>query len=380
MDKYAAIIISEDHYNAMGMLRSLKASGLPLKLILMADHDTYVDKSRYLAEAVVIKKSKEAIISTLAEMMHSDEHSILFPLSDFAANVLDEYHDSMPKNVTFPHMNGKMLSMLDKEKAKQHAQHCGLRTAQGMTVDLHTQEPCNLGWNCFPAIVKPLASIEGAKGDIQIAEDDRQLGEILSSLHKVGYTRVMVEQYICGESAHMVEVMGYVANGETVICGIIRKVREYPIKNGSTSYAAVVEEHADIQQEKIKEFISNTGFEGLFDMEFKYADGKAYFIECNFRNGAPGYALTNCGRNVPCGWMQRRLSIPYKERKRKNKLFMCEQNDVINMLKGEVPLLTWLHQFFRAKKIFFDSRDMRPYMHYYRLFLKSVSKKMVKGD
>ena len=93
MNNYAAIVIAEDHYNAMGMLRSLSASKLPIKLVLIAEHEHYVDKSRYLKETIVVKKSKEAVLAALNKLLCSDEHGILFPLSDYAANILDENYD-----------------------------------------------------------------------------------------------------------------------------------------------------------------------------------------------------------------------------------------------------------------------------------------------
>lgn len=371
MNNYVAIVIAEDHYNAMGMLRSLSASKLPIKLVLIAEHEHYVDKSRYLKETIVVKKSKEAVLAALNKLLCSDEHGILFPLSDYAANILDENYELLSGRATVPNMKGNMHLLLDKEQAKMHAQTCGLRTPRGRSVYLDNVA-LTLRSEEYPIIVKPLASIDGAKSDIRIAGNADQLRNIFVDMQHKGYERVLVEQYICGDDEHMIEVMGYAANGEVTISGIISKIREFPIKNGSTSYANVVEEHVDIDPMKISRFVSECSFDGLFDMEFKYAAGKAYFIECNFRNGAPGFALTCCGRNIPCGWMQKHLDIEFKEKPRKNLLFMCEQNDLLNMLKGEVAVLQWIRQFFRAKKIFFDSKDMKPYLHYYWLLIKGL--------
>ena len=55
---------------------------------------------------------------------------------------------------------------------------------------------------------------------------------------------------------------------------------------------------------------------------------------------------------------------------------MCEQNDIINMLKGNVSFKNWIRDYLRAKKIFFDLKDIKPIFFYYYNIIKNVLRKI----
>lgn len=65
-------------------------------------------------------------------------------------------------------------------------------------------------------------------------------------------------------------------NGQVVIPGIIHKIRSYPTGKGSTSYARFSSDMSEINEEKIKQFVSATGYVGIFDIEMI----RAYKYQC----------------------------------------------------------------------------------------------------
>ena len=373
-EKIVAIVISEDHYNALGMVRSLGQSNIPVILLLTTVKKTFVEHSKYVSKTIKILREQEKIICELKHIISDLQQYVVFPLSDFAAEAVDQVWNELGTNVVCPHMKVNLPLYLNQENAKQLAFKCGLNVPTGKVIELDKIEN---EWEIYPSIVKPLVSIEGKKGDITTVHSKRELKECVNELRSKGYKRVLLERFISGTDEHMIEVMGYSTPSEVQVCGIISKVREYPIQNGSTSYAKIVKEHKGLSLDHVKKFIKETGFYGLFDIEFKFEGDTAWFIECNFRNGAPGYALSQRENNIPVGWINSMLNveIPNGVQIVNKDYFMCEQTDILNMLKGKVKFITWIKEYRRAAKIFGNHKDWKPVCIYYYRFMQIALRK-----
>lgn len=79
---------------------------------------------------------------------------------------------------------------------------------------------------------------------------------------KKNYYRVLVQEYIYGKDARMIEIIGCttVKNSAIIIPAIIKKIREYPLNAGSTSYAMAVTDSEYIDRTKILNLIEKTQF------------------------------------------------------------------------------------------------------------------------
>lgn len=371
LNKIEAIIISEDHYNALGVIRSIGIANIKINLILTTQDESYVNCSKFVTRFSKIKLNEECILNEIMSYVINDECTyVLFPLSDFTAQLVDSKYNTFPSNVVVPNACGGLYNLSNKYFMKNIAEKCGLSVPEGITINL--DENFVLTWHDYPAIIKPLISVEGKKSDITISKNKAEMLLQLNDFRKKGYRRVLIEKYIDGAESHMIEVIGCRNfDGSVDFAGIIKKIREYPIYNGSTSYAKIVDEHDDIDLEKLSSFLSEIQYVGLFDFEFKYLDNKAYFIECNFRNGAPSFVFTKCGFNLPVIWIQKNLDINFSDYSfiNKNSYFMVEQNDFINMIKGNVKLKDWLIQYKKSIKIFWYSNDILPIIKYYYQFI-----------
>lgn len=377
-DDKKAIVISDDHYNALGMIRSIGECGIPVVLLLTTEkEETFVNLSKYITYYEKIGYIERDIIEAINRHSKDSLQTFLFPLSDFSAELLDRYRESFNNFVCVPNMNGMMRVYQDKQYSREKAKEAGIRIPQGQVVEDNSIVE---RWTCFPAIVKPLNSVDGLKSDITTVKNEEEMQLVLNSFWEKGYKKVLVEEFIEGIDEHMLEVMGC-ANKEGVhIAGIIQKIREYPINNGSTAYAKIIKEHVDLDVGKIVQYICSVGYDGLFDMEFKYADGKVYFIECNFRNGAPGYIFSKLGRNMPARWMGIQSWDSKNILSEKNIYFMCENMDVLNMVKKNISFFQWLKQFCLSKKIFFMWTDIKPVIKYYYHFAGIAFRRIRKGN
>ena len=371
------IVITEDHYNALGIVRSLGENNIEVILILTTESNrTYVDKSKYVSRTIRIGHDVDRIIQQINFIASDSSNYYVFPLSDFAAEIVDKHYREFSSNVTAPQMGGKMLYWQDKEISKNRAKACGLYTAKSKIFSF-SQSAEDLEWNVFPAIVKPVVSIEGAKSDITIVNNQGELFIALQTFDGKNYSRVLVEEYIHSDDDYMIEVLGYSAHGKAEISGIVKKKREYPMRRGSTSFAKLVDHLPNLDLDNICKYIESVGYDGLFDVEFKSANSIPYFIECNFRNGAPSYALTLVGRNLPILWINNKCgnNILSCRPQNNNCYFMCEQTDVINLLKREVGIKEWVHDFRASNKIFWNAQDRKPAAIYYRMFIADMIKR-----
>lgn len=375
-DKIEAIVLSEDHYNALGVIRSLGIAGIVVDLILTTTDSTFSDKSKYVRRCRKVTHAKELIIGAINEFAVDKETKyFLFPLSDYTAQLLDGSFNLFASNIFVPNMKGKMYENSNKYEMKKWARKYGVKVPEGKVFNLLNEK---VNWDKYPAIIKPNVSVEGAKVDIVTVGSEEELNNNIKILQKKGYEKVLIEEFINGVDEHMIEVMGECTlNGKCSFAGIISKIREFPIKNGSTSFARVVEMHKGIDLCKLEKMIRDLKFVGLFDFEFKYANDKVYFIECNFRNGAPGFAFTKLGINLPVMWICDCLDDSLIKTKiyTRNLTFMCEQNDVINMLKRDVNIGIWIKDFIFSSKIFWFRGDFMPVLKYYYLFIKNRIRK-----
>lgn len=377
----SAIIIGDDHYNTLGVIRSLGEKKINIILILITSlENTFVDKSKYVKKTFKTNKDSEELMNIIIKCIKEmKETPVIFPTSDFVAKVIDDNYIKLEPIAYIPNAKGNIGVLQNKKILNDYAENLGLTVPNNFIIDFNeyiNEEYINAVYD-YPIIIKPLISIEGLKSDIIIAYNKNQMKKSLLDFRNNGYNRVLIQKYIYGIDECMIEVIGYSKkNGEVEIGGIIKKIREYPIKNGSTSYAKIVKSHDDIDLELIKKIVQVTKYCGLFDMEFKYFNGHAFFIELNFRNGAPSYIFTKLGINLPYLWYCNQINDEANMYTNctSEYTFMCEQNDIINMLKHDVSFFTWIKQYVESKKVFFNIKDIRPILKYYYNFIVNYIK------
>lgn len=362
-----AIVIGADHYNTLGVIRSLGEKGIPVYLILITQNEGFVDKSKYVAQSWSVHSSEKEILEILIRNFNNEEFKpVIIPTSDFAVKTIDENLDILKYKYIIPNIKntqGKITKLMNKKTMNKIAIESGLTVPKSWEIFLNTQYrlPDNL---TFPCIVKPISSLDGKKEDIVVCKNQLTLENYLFKLRN-SYNRMLIQEYVDGEDAIMIEIIGCVTlNGNIIIPAIIEKVREYPLRTGSTSYAKVVKNSLYVDIKKIYSFIKKIGYIGIFDIEMKYSNGKLYFIEINFRNGAPGYALTNVGVNLPYLWYLGAGGLSIDNAKKeidKDFYLMMELRDIRHVLNGDVKIITWIKDLIRTKSFLFTNlKDMGP--------------------
>lgn len=148
-------------------------------------------------------------------------------------------------------------------------------------------------------------------------------------------------------------------NGGCIVYGEIEKKRIRG--NGSTVYGVYHPNKINDVLLKIQEFMRKSEYEGIFDMEFLVNEEGTYFIECNFRNGAYGYAVTYSGFNMPYVYYQTCLGNSSQSLKLNDTIFMEERSDLLNVLDGTISISSWLRDLVRTDVLlFWNWKDIRP--------------------
>lgn len=376
--KNKAIVIGSDHYNTLGVVRSLGERGIPVYLILMTEKEGFVSKSKYIAKSWSVSSSEKGILEILLKQFNNEKYKpVIIPTSDFAVKVIDNNLDMLKYKYIMPNVKnvqGNITKLMNKKVMNEIAIKSGLTVPKTWEIFLNNQYrfPDEL---TFPCIVKPVCSVEGKKEDIVVCKNQLALKNNLFKL-KNSYNRVLIQEYVDGEDAIMVNIAGYIAiNRHIILPAIIEKVREYPLNTGSTSYAKAVKSSVYVKNvNKIYGFLSNLGYSGLFDIDFKFAKNKLYFIEINFRNGASGYALTKAGVNLPYLWYLEASGFNIDRLKKdidRDYYFMMEARDIKHVLNRNIKLMTWLKDLIRTRSfLLINLRDMKPLIA--RLYRKQV--------
>ena len=60
-----AIILADDHYNGLGLIRSLGKAGADVFLLLTSDRKPYISKSRYVRQYFILGKNDEKILACM---------------------------------------------------------------------------------------------------------------------------------------------------------------------------------------------------------------------------------------------------------------------------------------------------------------------------
>ena len=87
--KCKAIVIGGNHYNTLGVIRSLGEMGVPVYLILISEKGGYVSKSKYIVNSWYVDNSEDAIINVLSNNFINEEcKPVIIPTSDFAMKTI----------------------------------------------------------------------------------------------------------------------------------------------------------------------------------------------------------------------------------------------------------------------------------------------------
>ncbi len=373
MNMCKAIVIGSKSVNAVGLIRSLGKGYVDVTFM-----STYSKiESKYTKEYIRLPDDRKKWLAVLKQYGEENkEKAGIFPTDDDTAFWLDDNYEALQQYFIVPHAKGKLRTLADKSVMNEIAKKTELNVPDFIKLSLADSERKNQ----YPIILKPYAGYAGSKGDILICHNDNEYTNAIHVLKKQGYKEVLLQQLLDDPNQEEIGFMGMaLKNGQVVIPGIIHKIRSYPTGKGSTSYARFSSDMTEINEEKIKQFVSVTGYVGIFDIEMIKAYGKYWFIEINYRNGQYGYTPTAAGYNLPVNWV---YGMKNKKVEKCNNLqeiyYINERDDYRHVKEGTINKKEWLKEFHAASAYgIYCPGDQRPFI---RQYVKIPDRVIIKGN
>ncbi len=372
MDMCKAIVIGSKGVNALGLIRSLGER--QFDVTFMSAYSKI--ESKYTKEYLKLPDNRKKWLALLQKYGQIRKEKVgMFPTDDDTAFWLDENYEALQEYFIVPHAEGKMRTLADKSVMNEIAKKAELSVPDFIKLSLAESERKNQ----YPIILKPYAGYAGSKGDISICHNDDEYTNAVQTLKKQGYKEVLLQQLLDDPEQEEIGLMGMsLNNGQVVIPGIIHKIRSYPAGKGSTSYARFSSDMSEINEEKIKKFVSATGYVGIFDIEMIKAYGKYWFIEINYRNGQYGYIPTAAGYNLPANWV---YGMKNEKVEKCNNLkeiyYINEREDYRHVKEGTINKKEWLKEFHAASAYgMYCPGDQRPFI---RQYVKIPDRVIIKG-
>lgn len=355
--KHKFILFGQDHYNPLGILRSLGEEGIPCYVILIAKHPSLVNHSKYAKHISIFDTNEEGLEFLLKTFGNEKYKPFVYTGCDEISSLLDLHYDELKDKFYFYNCGeqGRTTKLMHKDIITGLGRECGFAIPNEEVVKLG-ELPKTLK---YPIITKTNMSIMGGwKNDVFICKSEEELKE---AFKKIKSPVLCLQEYIYKKGEFCVE--GFSVNHGQDIC-IPYKFTYIRLYNKSYGQYMRVDPLDDEQFiAKIKAIFAKTRFEGNFEIEFMVGpDDTIYFLEINFRNSTWGYAPSKGGVNMALNWAKSmllgRVDTECYTRDTTPYTAMVEPDDFYNnVLRGSVPLRRWIKECKGCKCHYYYSKD-----------------------
>lgn len=358
------IVFCQDHYNPLGIIRSLGEKGIKSYVILESLHPIMINHSKYVERLHLVKTKEEGLQLLLNLYGNEPVKPFLYTASDDITSLLDLHYDELIGKFFFFHgrQQGLVTQYMDKENI------CNLAIKHGCTIaKTEIVTPGTLPTVVdYPLITKAIIStLGGWKNDSFICHDE---GELMEAYKHIRSPRVLLQEYITKKNELCLD--GFCFNGGEYV--YIPYFSNY-LRFDNKSYGPymVLKPFLDEKvMSHVKAILKDVGFTGIFSVEFLIdQDDNLYFLEVNFRNSTWSYAYTCGGYNMPYLWAKAMLEgkLDLSSKKPLNEFTaMVEPDDFVeNVLKKhKVGFFQWVKEVRSAKCYYWNAEDQSPFWHY----------------
>lgn len=360
---HKCIVFGPDHYNPLGVIRSLGEAGVYPIVILWANSPVLVNHSRYISKLYVVDsiESGYKILTTIYG--NEDEKPFLFLTMDKIVSFIDSHYNEIKnKFITY---NGGGQGRLNWLINKDNITNLGMQAG----LDVPAKEVVETGvlpnHVKYPVITKVLDSTMGAwKGDVHICNDE---AELLEAYQKIQSPKLIVQEYIKKKGEFCFEGFAINDGNDIFLPFEFKYIRLYEDSYGHYMTVTKVAEDAFIA--KIRKLFKLAKFNGIFEIEFmRGPNDEKYFLEINLRASTWNYATTVGGANLPYWWAKSTLlgRIPVEQISISKESFtaMVEPSDFKRNAKA-VGYGTWIKQCFGcACHYYHNNKDPKPLLFY----------------
>lgn len=285
------VFVSKDHYNPLGIVRTLGEAGINPIVVLVKGETNIVSKSKYVKEKYFVKKPEEGLQLILDKFAKSqDEKSFILTGDDITVSLLDSHYEELKDYFYFYNAgkNGKIKKYMNKDLL------CDLAVKHGFNIPKTWkvkpgEVPNDLE---YPIMTKAINSFgDEWKNIVFICENE---SELLNAYKNIKSEYILLQSYIKKIDEQSYE--GFSVNNGKDIAFTVQNNEVYHIPDKYSPYWKNKNVDDDDFIRKASAMIEEIGLEGIFEFEFMVGpDYRLYFLEINFRNTANGWETTVAG-------------------------------------------------------------------------------------
>lgn len=358
--KHKHIVLAVDHYNPLGIVRSLGEEGIRPVVLLCGEDQHLVRKSKYIGEYHHFDTIEDGLHFIIENFSNETFKPFIYNGSDDITLLLDSHYKELKNHFYFTHGEGRIEKYLQKYDITQLAESCGIRIPKEELLEVG-KIPSTLQ---YPVITKAATSIGDLSWKTQsfICENEKELQNAYNSIKA---PTILVQEFIRKKNELCIDGIS-INGGEQVFmpygCNYYRFV------DGAFGEYMYFRPFNDKElAKKIISVIRGAKFTGIFCVEFMIGpDDNLYFLEVNFRNSGWSYAFTYGGFNLPFRWAVSTLDNDlYLSDFTPKEHFdaMSEFADFAVFVKNKklVPFRQWFKQFRKSVCYTFNKKDNKPF-------------------
>lgn len=357
------ILFGHDHYNPLGVVRSLGEDGIaPIVILIDKGKPHLVNKSKYIGKLHLVKSIEEGYKVLMSEYGNEQLKPFVYTCSDDTESCLDLHYDEMVDHFYFFNAGeqGRITKIMEKKVMIQMAVDSGIDIPKTEVVKVG-ELPKTLR---YPILTKSVIStIANWKSNVHICQNEQ---ELLEAYKTIKGEQIILQEYITKKNELCLDGVS-VNGGEELYLPIQSEyIRFTPSAYGNYIHFETYKEMGLLP--KIQTMFKKTGFSGVFSMEFlRDKDDHFYFLEINFRNSTWSYAHTKVGANLLLIWAKSTLSgkLEVSDVKIQKKEFTAIQEFTDfkdSVLGGAVSIKQWFKDFKTCDcPFYYNKEDNAPF-------------------
>jgi len=354
------IIWGIDNFNSLGLLRQL-GDEVESFLLVYGSRSGCATSSKYCKDFAVVQTIEEGFDYLKRHYSQESLKPVIITPGDEIIEYIDQHKAEFEEYFIVPgtSVSGLLTKYDNKIEMARLANEIGMDVPFSMT--------CK--WDAplddvqYPCFLKPSHITSGHKNEFKCKKvETRQ--ELEKTLKLVRHdSEFLLQQYIPVEKEYVVSGCRMM-DGETVIVGCYTTLRY--ADDGNSSYARVdAEIPSCIDTSKIKAFVEQIDYYGLFGFEYGLYHGKAYFFEVNLRNDGTSQTFWLAGANRPLAWVYSACGLDYTKiglTVDSPGFFVDELMDVANVWHGRIGWKEWRKQRRTASYLkYYKDDDIQPF-------------------
>lgn len=304
---HLVIVFAIDHYNPLGVIRSLGENGIRPIYIAIRHRVELGVKSKYVSKVHQVDSVEEGyqvLMENYGEVYKTGEKPFLLFSDDKSVGYFDLRYDEVKDRFITYNANGvqgRIMEFMDKKNILDLAKKHGLNVLEPIVVN-KGEIPEGLE---YPIITKDINPNSGGwKSDVFVCQNEEDLKKAYT---KISSPVVLLQKYVDKKTEFAFEGCS-VNKGQSALIAI-KSTYKYAIPAYYSPFMMCESLHDEKLKASLEGMLAEIGFEGIFEIEFLVdKDDNAYFLEINFRNATWSYASTRAGMPLPYIWVKGMLN------------------------------------------------------------------------